>query len=57
MKFTASFILLSLCVFLFSLTGVVAQPLTLVAVGDSLTAGDGDEPGGGGFPQRLLSQR
>lgn len=33
---------------------IPAGPLTIVALGDSLTEGDGDQPGeGGGFPARL----
>ncbi len=32
-----------------------AQPIRLVTLGDSLTAGDGDEPFQGGYPQRLLN--
>ncbi len=32
-----------------------SQPITLVAVGDSLTAGDGDDGSGGGYPARLLT--
>ena len=34
---------------------VLSQPVTLVAVGDSLTAGDGDDGAGGGYPARLLT--
>ncbi|MBK6793931.1 MAG: hypothetical protein IPG80_15695 [Anaerolineales bacterium] len=33
-----------------------AGPLTLVALGDSLTQGDGDDAGLGGYPGRLLEQ-
>ena len=33
----------------------MSQPITLVAVGDSLTAGDGDDGSGGGWPARLLA--
>lgn len=33
---------------------VMAQPVTLVTLGDSLTAGDGDDTVGGGYPPRLL---
>ena len=32
-----------------------SQPVTLVAVGDSLTAGDGDVGSGGGYPARVLT--
>ncbi|GEM_PF-2179382 len=32
-----------------------SQPVTLVAVGDSLTEGDGDDGSGGGYPARLLT--
>lgn len=35
---------------------VAGQPVTLVTLGDSLTAGDGDEAGIGGYPPRLLLQ-
>ena len=31
------------------------QSITLVTLGDSLTAGDGDDGIGGGYPVRLLS--
>ncbi len=35
-------------------TPIPAGPLTIVALGDSLTEGDGDQPGeGGGYPARL----
>ncbi len=33
----------------------LSQPVTLVAVGDSLTAGDGDDGSGGGYSARLLT--
>ncbi len=33
-----------------------AQPVTLVTLGDTLTAGDGDDGSGGGYPARLLSR-
>lgn len=33
----------------------MSQPITLVTLGDSLTAGDGDSTGNGGYPSRLLS--
>jgi lysophospholipase L1-like esterase len=33
-----------------------AQSITLVTLGDSLTAGDGDDGSGGGYPTRLLSR-
>jgi len=33
-----------------------AQPVTLVTLGDSLTAGDGDTDGKGGYPARLISR-
>ncbi len=33
----------------------LSQSITLVAVGDSLTAGDGDDGSGGGYPARLLT--
>ncbi len=33
----------------------MCQPITLVTLGDSLTAGDGDSTGNGGYPSRLLS--
>jgi len=32
-----------------------SQPVTLVAVGDSLTEGDGDDGSGGGYPARVLA--
>jgi lysophospholipase L1-like esterase len=38
---------------LFSLQGVAAEPLSVVALGDSLTEGDGDDGVGGGYPARL----
>ncbi len=34
---------------------VQAQSVSLVTLGDSLTAGDGDSGGGGGYPARLLT--
>jgi lysophospholipase L1-like esterase len=34
---------------------VFSQPVTLVTVGDSLTAGDGDDGSGEGYPARLLT--
>jgi len=39
-------------------TPCLAQPITLVTLGDSLTVGDGDEEGAslGGFPPRLLTK-
>ncbi len=33
----------------------ISQPITLVTLGDSLTAGDGDDGSGGGYPARLLT--
>lgn len=33
-----------------------AQPITLVTLGDSLTAGDGDDGIGGGYPVRLINR-
>jgi len=36
--------------------GAFGQPITLVTVGDSLTAGDGDDGIGGGYPPRLLNK-
>ena len=36
-------------------TPALPQSVTLVTVGDSLTAGDGDDGVGGGYPARLLS--
>ncbi|MBU0500813.1 MAG: hypothetical protein KJ558_05760 [Gammaproteobacteria bacterium] len=38
---------------LFGTAEALAQPLTLVTLGDSLTKGDGDAEGGGGYPARL----
>jgi lysophospholipase L1-like esterase len=38
-----------------SVQSAFAQSITLVTVGDSLTAGDGDDGIGGGYPARLLS--
>jgi lysophospholipase L1-like esterase len=40
---------------LFIAVPALSQPVTLVAVGDSLTAGDGDDGSGGGYPARLLT--
>jgi lysophospholipase L1-like esterase len=37
-------------------SGVSGQPITLVTLGDSLTAGDGDETLVGGYPPRLLTR-
>jgi lysophospholipase L1-like esterase len=46
-----------LLIFLFPGQCLVAQSITLVTLGDSLTIGDGDEEGSnlGGYPPRLLS--
>jgi lysophospholipase L1-like esterase len=33
-----------------------AEPVTLIALGDSLTQGDGDLEGGGGYPARLATR-
>ena len=43
---------------LFAWQPVIAEPATLVTLGDSLTAGDGDEEDAnlGGYPPRLLKQ-
>ncbi|SLM29505.1 exported hypothetical protein [Desulfamplus magnetovallimortis] len=49
----ASFILAF--VLLFNLPYAISQPITLVTIGDSLTAGDGDSQGIGGYPARVLS--
>ncbi|OGT88950.1 MAG: hypothetical protein A2286_10395 [Gammaproteobacteria bacterium RIFOXYA12_FULL_61_12] len=38
---------------LFGASQAFAQPITLVTLGDSLTKGDGDAEGGGGYPARL----
>lgn len=50
-------ILLLLFLFILNFQGVMAQSITLVTLGDSLTAGDGDEgsTSQGGFPPRLLN--
>ena len=42
-------------VLLLGVASLSAEPVTLVALGDSLTVGDGDESGGG-YPARLLTQ-
>jgi lysophospholipase L1-like esterase len=42
-------------VLLLGLSPASAEPVTLVALGDSLTVGDGDEAGGG-YPSRLLAK-
>ena len=42
-------------VLLLGLSSASAEPVTLVALGDSLTVGDGDEAGGG-YPSRLLAK-
>lgn len=48
-----------LALFAFSLgwaaTWSVAQPLHMLALGDSLTEGDGDDGSGGGYPPRVLA--
>ena len=49
----ALFFLLLSCIFV---PGAICQPVTLVTVGDSLTAGDGDDGIGGGYPPRLLNR-
>jgi lysophospholipase L1-like esterase len=36
-------------------TPAFSRSVTLVTVGDSLTAGDGDDGTGGGYPARLLT--
>jgi lysophospholipase L1-like esterase len=45
-------ILLLIC----SLSAAHAEPITLVALGDSLTQGDGDLNAGGGYPARLATR-
>ncbi len=40
---------------IFTATPGLCAPVTLVTVGDSLTAGDGDDGMGGGYPARLLN--
>ncbi len=47
-------ILIVLLPFVFFANPGLSQPVTLVAVGDSLTAGDGDDGSGGGYPARVL---
>lgn len=47
------FVLLPL---LFGMAEAHAQPFILVTLGDSLTKGDGDTEGGGGYPARLLKK-
>lgn len=49
---------LLVCLLLVGTQQLFAQPATLVTLGDSLTAGDGDEEGAnlGGFPPRLLQR-
>ncbi len=46
------FFLLLVC----TLAGANAGPITLVALGDSLTQGDGDLENGGGYPARLATR-
>ncbi len=40
--------------FILNACPAISQSITLVALGDSLTAGDGDDGSGGGYPDRLL---
>ena len=47
-------ILFAALLFMFIASAAFSQPITLVTVGDSLTAGDGDD-GTGGYPARLLT--
>jgi lysophospholipase L1-like esterase len=42
-----------LVLLLLPLQAVAAEPLAVVALGDSLTEGDGDDGAGGGYPARL----
>jgi lysophospholipase L1-like esterase len=42
--------------FLIAAQLVSARPVTLVTLGDSLTAGDGDDGIGGGYPPRLVAR-
>ena len=48
-------VLTALLLAMFIAAPAFSQPITLVAVGDSLTAGDGDDGSGGGYPARLLT--
>lgn len=47
-------VIIILIVLFLSVPQAIAQPITLVTLGDSLTVGDGDEIGGG-YPRRLLA--
>ena len=48
--------LVFLVLFCVCASGSYGQPITLVTLGDSLTAGDGDETPIGGYPPRLLTR-
>lgn len=48
--------LLATLLILLGATAVQAQPITLVTLGDSLTKGDGDTEGSGGYPARVLKK-
>ncbi len=48
-------ILACLLLSLFPPDSVFSQPVTLVTLGDSLTAGDNDDGSGGGYPARLIA--
>lgn len=48
-------IFLFVTLFLLCASPAISQPITLITIGDSLTAGDGDIEGGGGYPQRVLT--
>lgn len=41
--------------FILNASPSISQAITIVALGDSLTAGDGDDGSGGGYPDRLLT--
>lgn len=47
-------IFLSVILFLFCASPAITQPITIVTIGDSLTAGDGDSEREGGYPARLI---
>ena len=46
---------LTICLLLFYSLPVTAQSITLITIGDSLTAGDGDNSSAGGYPGRLIN--
>jgi len=46
---------LTICLLLFYSLPATAQSITLITIGDNLTAGDGDNSGAGGYPGRLIN--